>query len=133
MPPADPYRNFQFRLRLGRDPAGRIVAGFNRASGLPSPFHYARPPGVGPATALRFEHGLTCDADFARWCTAAAPDPRDLIIELLDPTGHIAQAFLATGCWATQCVALPDLDRNVNAIAIESLSAQAASATSLPR
>ena len=55
------------------------------------------------------------------------------MIELLDPTGHVAQAFLATGCWATQCVALPDLDRNVNAIAIESLSAQAASATPLPR
>lgn len=129
MPPADPYRNFSFRLRLGRDPAARIVAGFSRVSGLASPFHYARPPGAGPATALRFEHGLTCDADFERWCTAAAPDPRDLIIELLDPTGHIALAFLATGCWATQCAALPNLDRDVNAIAIESLSVQATSVT----
>ena len=133
MPPADPYRNFQFRFRLGRDPTGRIVAGFSRASVLASSSQYARPPGVGPATALRFEHGLTCDADFARWCAAAAPDPRDLMIELLDPTGHVAQAFLATGCWAIQCVALPDLDRDVNAIAIESLSAQAAAVTPLPR
>ena len=133
MPPADPYRAYCFRLRFGRDPAGRIVAGFNRASGLPSPFQYARPPGVGPATALRFEHGLTCDADFARWCTAAAPDPRDLIIELLDPTGHIALAFLAADCVVTRFHALPDLDRDVTAIAIEALSVQAAAVTPLPQ
>lgn len=133
MPPADPYRNFQFRLRFGRDPADPVVASFNRASGLASPFQYARPPGVGPATALRFEHGLICDADFARWCTAAAPDPRDLIIELLDPTGHVAQAFLATDCVVTRFHALPDLDRDATAIAIESLSAQAAAVTPVPQ
>ena len=126
MPPADPYRTFRFRLRLGRDPAGRVVAGFNRASVL------AAPPAVGPANALAFERGLTCDAEFERWC-AAPPVRRDLVIEVLDLTGHVAQAFLAADCVVTRFLALPDLDRDVNAIAIEALSAQATSVTPVPQ
>ena len=126
MPPADPYRTYQFRLRLGRDPAGRVVAGFSRAS------VFAVPSGVGPANDLAFERGLTCDAEFERWCTAA-PVQRDLVIEVLDLTGQVAQAFLAADCVVTRFHALPDLDRNVNAIAIEALSAQATSVTPLPQ
>lgn len=126
MPPADPYRNFQFRLRLGRDPAGRVVAGFSRASVL------AVPPAVGPQNDVVFERGLTCDAEFEGWCTEA-PVQRDLVIEVLDLTGHVAQAFLAVDCLVTRFLALPDLDRDVTAIAIESLSVQATSVTPVPQ
>ena len=126
MPPADPYRTYQFRLRLGRDPAGRVVAGFSRAS------VFAVPSGVGPANDLAFERGLTCDAEFERWCTAA-PVQRDLVIEVLDLTGHVAWAFLAADCVAIRYLGLPALDCDTDATAIEALLLQATSVTRLPR
>jgi hypothetical protein len=126
MSPADPYRKHRFRLRLGRDPAGRVVAGFNRAS-VP-----AAAPAVGPANDLTFERGLTCDAEFEGWCTAT-PVQRDLVIEMLDLTGDVAQAFLAVNCVVTRYVGLADLDRDVNALAIEALSLQATSVTPFPQ
>jgi hypothetical protein len=126
MPPADPYRNFQFRLRLGRDPTGRVVAGFSRASVL------AVPPAAGPSNSLVFERGLTFDAEFEGWCTAT-PVQRDLVIEMLDLTGDVAQAFLAVDCVVTRYVGLADLDHDVSALAIEALSLTATRIEPLPK
>jgi len=139
--PDDPYRPFRFRIRYGRDAAAPLVAGFQKARLL----NASR--SVGARNDLAFEHGLTCDAAFDRWCTAAAapalalaPDvtcPRDLVIELLNPAGQIARAFRAVGCGVRTYQALADLDPNpdadATAVAIEALSLTATRIEPLPR
>ena len=133
--PDDPYRPFRFRIRYGRDAAAPLVGGFQKARLL----NASRSAGAG--NDLTFEHGLTCNAAFDRWCAAAAapalaPDvtaPRDLVIELLDPAGQIARAFRAVGCVVRAYHALADVDADAAAVAIEALSLTATRIEPLPR
>ena len=136
----DPYRNFKFRVTWD----GRCVAGFSKVSTLrrSSEVMKHRDGGDLPTSpqaphrtrfeAITLERGLTHDPDFAQWAHAAldatsAAEPslqdvrRDLIIELLDETGSLAQRYTLYRCWVSAFQALPDLDANANAVAILSI------------
>jgi phage tail-like protein len=44
---------------------------------------------------------------------------KDIIIELLNETGQVAKAYKVYRCWVSEYQALPELDANANAVAIE--------------
>ena len=46
---------------------------------------------------------------------------KDNIIELLNENGIVAKAYNVYRCWVSEYHALPDLDANANAVAIEML------------
>jgi phage tail-like protein len=44
---------------------------------------------------------------------------KDIIIEMYNEAGQLAIAYKVYRCWVSEYQALPDLDANANAIAIE--------------
>ncbi len=44
---------------------------------------------------------------------------KDLIIELYDEAGQLAVSYKVYGAWVSEYQALPDLDANANAVAIQ--------------
>ena len=111
----DPYRNFHFRLTMD----GRVVAGFGKVAGLKA---------TSTAGSLTLERGLTHDVEFEKWAGAAFAGngavnmripKKDLIVEVLDETGHVTKRYVARGCWVTAFQALPDLDANASRVAIQ--------------
>ena len=49
---------------------------------------------------------------------------KDLIIELLNEQGEVAKAYKVYRCWVSEYQALPELDANANAVAIETWCSQ---------
>ena len=49
---------------------------------------------------------------------------KDLIIEFLNEQGNVALAYKVFRCWVSEYQALPELDANANAVAIESIVLQ---------
>lgn len=136
----DPYKNFKFRIKWD----GRYVAGASKVSG----FNHARDvvkhrdggdnstdhksPGRTSYDAVTLERGVTHDPDFEQWASrvwtaASRPDANsdleklrsNITIELLDEAGHVAQTYELLGCWVSEYQALPDLDADANATAIQ--------------
>ena len=118
----DPYKNFKFRVKLGT----KIVAGMSKVSGL------KRTQAVNkrPASKLRrrtksepitLERGLTQDKQFAQWANNMSPKtpPKDIRIEQYNETGQLATSYKVFRCWVSEFQAVPDLDSNANAIAIQ--------------
>jgi phage tail-like protein len=46
---------------------------------------------------------------------------KDLIIEVYNEAGQVALAYKVYRCWVSEFQALPDLDANANAVAIQHL------------
>ena len=46
---------------------------------------------------------------------------KDIIIEVYNEAGQLALAYKIYRCWVSEYQALPDLDANANAVAIETL------------
>ena len=82
----------------------------------------------------RIERGVTHDLEFERWANkvwnfgaglgaeSSLKDFRkDIIIELYNEAGQLAKAWKVFRCWVSEFQALPELDANANAVAIESL------------
>jgi phage tail-like protein len=125
----DPYRNFKFRVTFN----GRAVAGASEASGLDTS---AAAPAVSrsamarratkrgvPKMRLTLGRAVTHDAEFEAW--VASGGTGELVIEQLDEAGRVASAYRLTGAKVTAFQALPDLDANANAVAIEVLTIDA--------
>lgn len=108
----DPYRNFRFRLRWG----DRLVAGFAK-------FWPRKPPRRAEFEAVTFERGVTHDPEFERWADRVGSDAarRDVRIEVYDEAGRLTIAYKLLRAWVAEYQALPDLDANANAVAIEHL------------
>ena len=49
---------------------------------------------------------------------------RDIIIELLNEEGRVAKAYKVYRCWVSEYQALPELDANGHAVAIEHMVLQ---------
>jgi phage tail-like protein len=65
--------------------------------------------------AGKSEHG-------AFWAEVSLKDFRkDLIIEVYNEAGQLALAYKIYRCWVSEFQALPDLDANANAVAIQTL------------
>jgi phage tail-like protein len=147
----DPYRNFKFRLKWdGIYVAGfskvsaltRTTQVINhRAGGDPStPWPM---PGQSEFAAITLERGVTHDVAFEQWANTvwdylnstiddqqvatgiqdlSVKDFRkDIILEVYNEAGQKVIAYNIYRCWASEFVALPEMDGNGNALAIQML------------
>jgi phage tail-like protein len=138
----DPYKNFKFRLKWD----GRYVAGVSKAGALKrstevvehreggDPSTSRKSPGRTKYEAITLERGVTHDLEFEAWANkvwhvgtglgaeVSLKDFRkDVILEVYHEAGQLAIAYKVYRCWVSEFQALPDLDANANAVAIQTL------------
>jgi len=138
----DPYKNFKFRVKWD----GRYVAVVSTIGGLKrttevvkyrdggDPSSSRKMPGRTEFEAITLERGVTHDTEFEKWANkvwnfgsglgaeVSLKDFRkDIIIELYNEAGQLAIAYKVFRCWVSEFQALPDLDANANAVAIQHL------------
>jgi phage tail-like protein len=136
----DPYKNFKFRVRWD----GRYVAGVSKVGALNrttevvshrdggDPSSSRKSPGRTEYTAITLERGVTHDVAFEQWAnkiynhgaglgsqTSLADFRKDIVIEVYNEAGQLAIAYKVFRCWVSEYQALPDLDANANAVAIQ--------------
>jgi phage tail-like protein len=136
----DPYKNFKFRVKWD----GKYVAGVSKVGSLKrttevvkhreggDPSSTRKSPGRTEFEAISLERGVTHDKEFETWANkvwnfgsglgaeVSLKDFRkDLIIELYNETGQLVIAYKVYRCWVSEFQALPDLDANANAVAIQ--------------
>jgi phage tail-like protein len=136
----DPYKNFKFRVKWD----GRYVAGVSKVSSLKrttevvkhreggDPSTSRKSPGRNEFDAISLERGVTHDLDFEMWAAkvwqigaglgaeVSLKDFRkDVIIDFYNEAGQLAISYKVYRCWVSEYVALPDLDANANAVAIQ--------------
>jgi len=138
----DPYKNFKFRIKWD----GRYVAGVSKVGSLKrstevvehreggDPSTGRKSPGRSKYEAIMLERGVTHDLEFEAWANkvwhvgaglgaeVSLKDFRkDVILEIYNEAGQVALAYKIFRCWVSEFQALPDLDANANAIAIQML------------
>lgn len=136
----DPYKNFKFRI-LWDD---RPVMGVSKVSALKRTTEVVKhrdggdnstdhkSPGRTSYEAITVERGLTHDPEFEAWANKVHPYSGDtamdlaaykknLTLEMLNEKGHVVYRYFLYDCWVSEYTAIPDLDANANAVAIESL------------
>jgi phage tail-like protein len=128
----DPYKNFKFRVKWD----GRYVAGVTRISALRRTTEVVehreggdestlrKSPGKTQYEPITLEVGVTHDAEFERWANkeVSLKDFRkDIRIELYNEAGQLVLAYNVYRCWVSEFQALPELDANANAVAIQSI------------
>lgn len=138
----DPYKNFKFRVRFGND----VVAGVCKVGALKrttevvkhrdgGDFSSSRKsPGRTEYDAITLERGVTHDKEFQNWARAGqefnvvgSSDAqmglgnfrKDILIELYNEAGQKVIAYKVYRCWVSEYQALPELDANANAVALE--------------
>jgi len=139
----DPYKSFKFRIKWD----GKYVAGVSKLSALkkstePVTHREGGDPStsrVSPSTwsfePITVERGVTHDPEFEDWANLIYNNDgdaaislknfrKDIIIELLNEQGSVAKAYRIYRCWVSEYTALPELDANGNAVAIESMILQ---------
>jgi phage tail-like protein len=138
----DPYKNFKFRVKWD----GRYVAGVSKVSALKrttevvehreggDPSTGRKSPGRNKFEAITLERGVTHDPEFEKWANkvwqvgaglgaeVSLKDFRkDISIEVYNEAGQLALAYKIYRCWVSEYQALPDLDANANAVAIQNI------------
>jgi phage tail-like protein len=138
----DPYKNFKFRVNWD----GHYVAGVSKVSALKrttevvkhreggDPSSSRKSPGRTEYEAITLERGVTHDKDFEQWANkvwnygsglgseVSLQDFRkDLMLEVYNEAGQLALRFKVFRAWVSEFQALPDLDANANAVAIQHL------------
>ena len=140
----DPYKNFKFKVKWD----GRYVAGISKVSALKRTIEVVKhrdggdesssrkSPGRIEFDAVTLERGVTHDVDFEQWANkvwdysnAQAADRtqevslkdfrKDIIIDVFNEAGQKVLSYLVYRCWVSEYQALPDLDANANAVAIQ--------------
>jgi phage tail-like protein len=86
--------------------------------------------------AITLERGVTHDPEFEAWANRVwIPTPgsgggaemslrdfrKDIVLELYNEAGQLVLAYKIYRCWVSEYQALPDLDANGNAVAIETI------------
>lgn len=138
----DPYKNFKFRVRWdGRDVAGISKVGAlkrttevveHREGGDPSSSR--KSPGRTKYEAITLERGVTHDVDFEAWANkvwqlgngqgvevSLANFRKDILIDLYNEAGQVVLTYKVFRCWVSEFQAVPELDANANAVAIQSI------------
>jgi phage tail-like protein len=138
----DPYKNFKFRVKWD----GRYVAGISKASALKrttevvehreggDPSSSRKSPGRTKYEPVTLERGVTHDQEFEQWANkvwnygsgagsevSLADFRKDIIIDVMNEAGQVAISYRLYRCWVSEYQALPDLDANANAVAIQML------------
>jgi phage tail-like protein len=136
----DPYKNFKFRVKWD----GRYVAGVSKVSALKrttevvkhreggDPSTTRKSPGRTEFEAITLERGITHDTDFETWANkvwnlgaglgseVSLKDFRkDVIIDVYNEAGQLVISYKVYRAWVSEYQALPDLDANANAVAIQ--------------
>lgn len=138
----DPYKNFKFRVKWD----GRYVAGISKVGALKrstevvehrdgaDPSTSRKSPGRTKYEAITLERGVTHDLDFEQWANkvwnfgAGAGSEvslqdfrKDIIIDVFNEAGQKVLSYKVYRCWVSEFQALPDLDANANAVAIQTI------------
>ena len=138
----DPYKNFKFRIKWD----GEYVAGISKVSALKrsteviehreggDPSMSRKSPGRSKYEPVTLERGVTHDPEFVRWANkvwnhgsalgsevSLADFRKDVILEVYNEAGQVVIAYKIFRCWVSEFQALPDLDANANAIAIQTI------------
>ena len=138
----DPYKNFKFRVKWD----GNYVAGVSKVGMLKrttevvthreggDPSTSRKSPGRTEYDAITLERGVTHDTEFEKWANkvwnyesglgveVSLQDFRkDIILEIYNEAGQLAIAYKIFRCWVSEYQAVPELDANANAVAIQSI------------
>ena len=136
----DPYKNFKFRVWWDGNP----VAGVSKVGGLKrttevvkhreggDPSTSRKSPGRTEYEAITLERGVTHDLEFEAWArkvwnfqaglgseVSLLDFRKDIRIEVYNEAGQQVIAYNVFRCWVSEYQALPDLDANANAVAIQ--------------
>ena len=140
----DPYKNFKFRIKWDTPP--RYIAGVSKVGMLKRTTEVVshrdggalstsrKSPGRTEYDAIMLERGITHDVEFERWANKVARRSaglgsevslgdfrKDITLEVYNDAGQLALSYNIYNCWVSEFQALPELDANANAIAIESI------------
>jgi len=136
----DPYKNYKFRVVWD----GRTVLGVSKVSALKRttavvPYRSGgdnstdhKSPGRTTYDAITMERGMTQDREFEKWANLVHPYAGDtamdlvnykknLILQVYNEKGQLALAYNIFQAFVSEFTAVPDLDANANAVAIESI------------
>jgi len=140
----DPYKNFKFRVFWEGTTAP--VAGVSKVSGLKrttevvehreggDPSSSRKSPGRTKYEPVTLERGVTHDTEFEKWANkvwnygsglglevSLKDFRRNIVVEMYNEAGQVALRYKVYRCWVSEYQALPDLDANANAVAIQTL------------
>jgi phage tail-like protein len=136
----DPYKNFKFRVKWD----GKYVAGISKVGLLKrttqvvthreggDPSSSRKSPGRTEYDAITLERGVTHDVEFETWALkvwslgnglgseiSLADFRKDILLEFYNEAGQLAITYKIYRCWVSEYQAMPDLDANANAVAIQ--------------
>jgi uncharacterized protein len=136
----DPYKNFRFRLKI----ESAHVAGFSEVGSLTRTIDVidyregsdasnpVKSPGRNKYEPITLKRGLTQEMSFYDWASgvwndAATPGAqvppdsyrKNIVLEVYNEAGQLTIAYKLSRCWVSEFQALPELDADGNAIAIE--------------
>ena len=140
----DPYKNFKFRIKWAG--ASDYVAGVSKVGMLKRTTEVVthrdggdlsrsrKSPGRTEYDAIMLERGVTHDIEFERWANKVSyysstlggevslgDFRKNITLEVYNDAGQLALLYNIYNCWVSEFQALPELDANANAIAIESI------------
>lgn len=145
----DPYKNFKFRVSWSVSADNTtfvLVAGVSKIGALKrtteliehreggdlSTSH--KSPGRTSYEAITLERGVTHDKGFEQWANkiwnynsgvgsevSLADFRKNILIEVLNEAGQVVITYTVYRCWVSEYQALPELDANANAVAIQSI------------
>jgi phage tail-like protein len=136
----DPYKNFKFRLKWD----GQYVAGVSKCSALTrttqvvkhrdgaDPSTPRKSPGQSEFKSITLERGVTYDLAFEAWAAkvwqvgaglgaevSLADFRKNIILDFYNEAGQLAISYKIYRAWVSEYQALPELDANANAVAIQ--------------
>jgi phage tail-like protein len=138
----DPYKNFKFRIKW----ENRYVAGVSKVSALKRSTEVIehreggdqsmsrKSPGRTKYEPITLERGVTHDLEFEDWAykvwnygeglgseVSLKDFRKPITLEVYNEAGQKVIAYQIFRCWVSEYQALPDLDANANAIAIQTM------------
>ncbi len=136
----DPYKNFKFRVKWDN----RYVAGISKVGSLKrttevvkhreggDPSSTRKSPGRTEYEAITLERGVTHDVELEQWANkvwnygsglgaevSLKDFRRNISIEVYNEAGQLVITYNVFRCWVSEYQAMPDLDANANAVAIQ--------------
>lgn len=139
----DPYRNFKFQVLID----GQPVASLSKVSALHKktevieyrtggdPTHTLKAPGRTEYMPITLEQGLSHDPVFEQWANlvnnidgdaamSLVNFRKDIVINVLNLQGSVAISYTVKRAWVSEYVALPVLESNDCAVAIQKIVIQ---------
>jgi phage tail-like protein len=140
----DPYKNFKFQVFW--EGTTTPVAGVSKMSSLRrttevvrhreggDPSSSRKSPGRTEYEAITLERGVTHDTEFEQWANkvwnygsglgsevSLEDFRRNIILDVYNEAGQLAIRYKVYRCWVSEYQAMPELDANANAVAIQTL------------